>query len=125
MRRSWSVPATIASGSYVLKVEVSLEGDFNAATALPLDATTHQPTGPYAALVDEHPEWDSGYQWNGQPSVVYAVPFRVDSTVRVAMTSDYAGYGDRLGQSGTLNPPDSTISTSNGSGAHPESRANR
>jgi hypothetical protein len=48
---------------------------------------------------------------------LYRVPFRLDGSGRVATASDYAGYGDWRGDSGVINPPDNTISSSGGSGA--------
>lgn len=103
----WSVPATLPAGDYVLKVEVNQEGDFN---------QSFQPSGAYQAVIEKHPEWDTGFQWNGQPSILYAVPFRLDGAGQAFLAADYAGYGDRLGESGKVTAPDGTISTSNGSG---------
>jgi hypothetical protein len=99
----WTPPA---DGSYVLKVEASLESDFNS-------AHNHPPQE------DEHPEWYTSTTHNifGQPSVVYAVPFTVSGSLDIETTSRYAGYGDWDGATGTLHAPDSTISDTPGSGA--------
>lgn len=80
---------------------------------------------------DENPDWDFdregdhyvdprleiyGVEYMGQPSVVYEV--QLDATQAAFVGTDaYAGYGELDGQSGTLNPPDGSISTSGGSGA--------
>ncbi len=57
-----------------------------------------------------------GVEFFGQPSVVYSVQFDPRETAFTG-TSDWAGYGAWDGSSGTLNPPDATISTDGGSGA--------
>jgi hypothetical protein len=103
----WSVPKSLPDGAYVLKVEVNIEGDFNPFW------------GPGRSLPDKYPTWDNGFgkQYLGQPSIVYAVPFRLEASQRSFQALDYIGYGDITGQSGKLTPPDSTISDKNGSGA--------
>ena len=45
------------------------------------------------------------------------IAFDASAMARTATTKDYAGYGDWKGDSGTINPPDSTISQTGGSGA--------
>ncbi|HNK46365.1 MAG TPA: fibronectin type III domain-containing protein [Pseudomonadota bacterium] len=102
----WFADAQIPDDDYVLYVEVGIEGDFNA----------YWPTG--RAMAEPHAEWDHlGKDPYGQPSIVYKVPFRLDKSGRISTTKDYAGYGDFKGENGKLNPPDSTISQSGGSGA--------
>ena len=102
----WFTTGDTPDGDYVIWVEANIEGDFN----------PYYPPG--QCKPDYHAEWDHlGQDYIGQPSVVYQVPFRLDQSGRVATVVDYAGYGDRLGKSGTINPPDSTISQSGGSGA--------
>lgn len=102
----WFADALVPDDDYVLYVEVGIEGDFNA----------YWPTG--RAMAEPHAEWDHlGKDPFGQPSIVYKVPFRLDKSGRIATTTTYAGYGDFKGESGKLNPPDSTISQSGGSGA--------
>jgi hypothetical protein len=102
----WYTTGDTPDGDYVMWVEANIEGDFNA----------YYPPG--QCKPDRHAEWDHlGQDYIGQPSVVYQVPFRLDQNGRVATVIDYSGYGDRLGQSGTVNPPDGTISVSGGSGA--------
>jgi len=92
-------------GKYVLKVEVSQEGDFN---------LYHD----HPSQHDEHAELDIyGKKFLGQPSVVYAVPFTAGPDADVQLASSYFGYGDWDGQTGTLHAPDMTISTSDGTGA--------
>lgn len=59
---------------------------------------------------------DYGVEWLGQPSIVYRV--ELDPAAKgFTGTDDYEGYSDLEGDSGVINPPDSTISTANGSGA--------
>lgn len=80
---------------------------------------------------DENPDWDFdreadhyvdprlenfGIEYLGQPSVVYRVPFQPELS-EFAGTEDWAGYGDFDGATGTINPPDDSISTSGGKGA--------
>lgn len=92
-------------GAYVAFVEVSLEGDFNL-------AHNHPP------LEDRYPELAGyGHNFLGQPSVVYAVPFTVGSADELGTTNRYQGYGDWDGATGSLHPPDPTISDIPGSGA--------
>jgi len=103
----WYVAGDIPDGSYVAWIEVNIESDFNAFWQ------------PGKAVPEPHSEWNYlGYDFLGQPSIVYQVPFLLDrSGHRIATVSDYAGYGDWRGQSGVVNPPDSSISASGGSGA--------
>jgi hypothetical protein len=103
----WSAPQSVDYGNYVLFVETSKTYDFNAsynATVFP--APTDIPWKEY------------GKPWRGQPSIVYSVPLSVAATPTRAISTDYVGYGDPDGKTGTLNPPDSTITTDTpGSGA--------
>ncbi len=98
---TWTPPA---DGAYVIKLEASLESDFNASwnkTPFP----------------DDHSELNGyGHNFLGQPSIVYSVPFTVGA-MAPASTAKYAGYGQWDGSAGTLNPPDSTITDSPGTGA--------
>lgn len=102
----WFTTPEIPDGDYNLMVEVNIEGDFN------------QSWQPGKAVPEPHSEWNHlGKDPFGQPSILYRVPFRLDGSGRVATASDYAGYGDWRGDSGVINPPDNTISSSGGSGA--------
>ena len=57
-----------------------------------------------------------GVEYFGQPSVVYKI--EVDAMRKGFNGTDaYAGYGQFDGRSGTVNPPDATISNNDGSGA--------
>lgn len=98
------VPRGLPDGDYVAWIEVSKEFDPNASHDYP------SPT---------LPAWgDYGRKYRGQPSVVWKVPFRLGEPGRNYQTLDYAGYGDPAGLSGTLNPPDGTITEGmEGSGA--------
>jgi hypothetical protein len=99
-RRTWSLPAGLAPGPYALLVEVGKEYD-------PNDAH-HLPSAPAADV----PEYGSGGNL-GQPSVVFRVPFALGdaSAGWAAAATSIAGYGDETGATGTLFPPDGSIST--------------
>lgn len=103
----WYVPDSLPDGSYVLWVEVNIENDFNAFWTAG------------KAVPEPHSEWDRlGVDSFGQPSIVYKVPLLIDhGGRRISTVGDYNGYGDWRGQSGTINPPDSSISSSGGSGS--------
>ena len=103
----WAAPETVGLGDYVLWVEVARSGDTNATyNAMSFPA----PTGiPYAAY---------GLPYRGQPSVVYAAPFTIDTAATHAVTAAYVGYGDPSGSDGAIRAPDATITTDTpGSGA--------
>jgi hypothetical protein len=100
---SWAVPPSLAPGDYTLLIEASEENEFNA-TYNP--TTFPSPTGiSYAAY---------GLPFRGQPSIVYRVPFQIGPMQAISTGTDYVGYGDPTGASGTLNPPDATIDTAAG-----------
>ena len=104
---TWPIPENFAPGAYVMWVEVSKEFDHNdtySATAYP------SPSGI---------SWSEyGEPYRGQPSVVYKVPFTVDTSFSSAKVVDYAGYGDPDGFDGDVRAPDGTITTGvQGSGA--------
>ncbi len=105
---SWPVPETVPNGDYVMFVEVSREFDMNAE----YDATRFpSPTG--------IPWMEYGEPYRGQPSVVYRIPFTIETDgTFVAAATDYVGYGDPDGLDGLLREPDPTITTDvAGSGA--------
>jgi hypothetical protein len=95
---TWPIPAGFAPGDYVMWVEVSKEFDHN---------TTYSPTA-YPAPTGI-PWSEYGEPYRGQPSVLYKVPFRVDTTSSRAHVTTYAGYGDPDGLDGTVRDPDGTI----------------
>lgn len=98
----WTPPA---DGAYVMKVELSLEKDFNS-------FNNHPSTD------DEHVELNGyGQDFLGQPSVVYSVPFTVGNSLDVETAAAYVGYGDWDGSTGTLHPADMTITDMPGTGA--------
>jgi hypothetical protein len=95
------------------------------------------PPGPLVAWIEVSLEWDENADWEfdriedhfvdlslasygreflGQPAIVYRVEFDPGVEGYTSVT-EYAGYADWNGATGTLNPPDSTISQSGGSGA--------
>jgi hypothetical protein len=45
---------------------------------------------------------------------VYKAPFSFGGSASTSETTDYVGYGDPMGVSGALNPPDATITTAAG-----------
>jgi hypothetical protein len=95
-------PVGIPAGDYVAWIEVSQESDFNASHNHPNQA-------------DSVSAWNfEGHAFLGQPSIVYQVPFHYDGNGTSVFTADYAGYGDWDGTTGTLHPPDSTITTTQG-----------
>jgi hypothetical protein len=102
----WTPGAAVADGPYVLRIEASMEADFN---------SFHN----HPNIDDEHAELNSyGHPFLGQPSIVYEVPFTLSETITdTETTATYVGYGAWDGQSGTLNPADPTISTDDGTGA--------
>ena len=104
---AWPIPDGLATGNYVLWVEVSREFDHNATYSV---AAYPEPTN--------IPWGDYGEPYRGQPSVVYKVPFEISTKLSVAKTLDYFGYGDPTGNDGLVRPPDATITTDvPGSGA--------
>jgi len=98
--------ADAEAGPLVAWIEVSLEHDENPDWEFDRDADHY---------VD--PRLSSyGIEYLGQPSVVYKLEF--DPLQKAFTGTDaYVGYGEFEGTSGTLYPPDATISEANGSGA--------
>src|SRR6185503_8104836 len=98
----------LPEGDYVAYIELSQESDFNTFNNHPNQA-------------DSVSAWDfEGHGFLGQPSVVYRVPFRVDSTDldgSTAIATQYAGYSTWDGSDGNLHPPDGTVTDVPGSGA--------
>jgi hypothetical protein len=89
---------TLPEGDYVVFVEVSREGDFNAAHRYPSFPST-MGLGDY------------GRDYLGQPSVVWSVPVSFRDGADEARVGDYVGYGAPRGEDGLLRPADSTITT--------------
>jgi hypothetical protein len=98
---TWPVPGDLPPGDYALMVEVNKEYDINDSNMHPDYVDTSLST--------------YGTEGNfGQPSVVYEVPIHIDITTAATdaeAASQISGYGDWTGVSGTVNPPDPTIST--------------
>ncbi len=102
-----TIPAASAgNGPITAYIEVSLEHDENA---------SHDYDREKDHFVDPRLE-PYGIEYLGQPSVVYKVDFN-PRTRGFRGSSTYTGYGDWNGATGTLHPPDATISASKGSGA--------
>ena len=94
---TWSIPADLPNGDYVMFVEVAKEYDFNA---------TYNSTVYPAPTMITYAYF--GVPYRGQPSVVYRVPFTISNSDTTGATGSYAGFGDPDGASGTLSPPDAT-----------------
>jgi hypothetical protein len=103
--RSWSVPASLAPGSYAVVVEVGKEYD-------PDDANRWPSLAPA-----DVPEYGAAGNL-GQPSVIFRVPFALGgaSAAGAAVAAHIDGYGDATGATGAIFAPDGTISTAPGSG---------
>jgi len=106
----WSIPQSLERpADYVLFVEVNREFDQNA---------SHRYTAYEDKMLSNSGFTQTGLPNNlGQPSVVFRVPFRLDGFARVDSAHAIFGYGDVDGGSGTVHPPDSSISDAPGSGA--------
>ncbi|MES1158225.1 MAG: CFI-box-CTERM domain-containing protein [Haliangium ochraceum] len=107
VERVITLPSDLPPGDYKVMVEVNKEYDVNAAHTHPDYVDSHLAT--------------YGTEGNfGQPSVVYEVPLHIDLTTArtdAQAISQITGYGDWTGVSGTVNPRDATISTTDpGSG---------
>ena len=103
-----------ADGSYVVKVEMSLESDTN---------MFHN----YTYCVDDQDGGSMcggfnsyGHDFIGQPSVIYSVPITVGDSNDEETSSTYEGYAEydmTNGSTGKELPPDMTISDTPGTGA--------
>lgn len=101
----FDAPLDWEDGDYVLFIEVNVEGDYNDEW----DADRF-PT----PVLGESELWDFwaktyGYPYRGQPSVVFRVPFRLDSAGGVWNAADPSGYGTAQGRSGDMASMDATI----------------
>jgi hypothetical protein len=101
---TWVVPGELPDGDYLLVLEISKEFDGNASYVHPAY------TDPMLS--------NSGAKNNfGQPSVIYRVPFRLSRVVASqAAVSEISGYGDWDGATGTIHPPDATLTEGPGAG---------
>jgi hypothetical protein len=103
-----------ADGSYVIKVEMSLESDsntFHNYTYCVDDQDGGTPCGGFNSY---------GKDFIGQPSVVYSVPITVGADPDEQTSSSYEGYSEYVmstGSTGKELPPDMTISDMPGTGA--------
>ncbi|HZS38825.1 MAG TPA: CFI-box-CTERM domain-containing protein [Polyangia bacterium] len=101
----WVAPPSLPNGRYVVRVEASLESDFNAAHRHP-------------SFPDVNTELDSfGREPFGQPSIVYSVPILVDGSAQTATSNGWDGYGSWDGSSGALTQDDGSITDAPGTGA--------
>jgi hypothetical protein len=101
---SVAIPSALPDGQYVVWVEVGKERDQN--------ASYHYPSPALQAY------GDYGLAYRGQPSVLWKLPFTLDSVQRTTLATDYEGYGDPDGIDGQIRTPDPSITTTvEGSGA--------
>ncbi len=113
----FDAPTDWEDGDYVLFVEVNVEGDYNESWN-----DRRFPT-PQLGGTEAWDFWAKtyGYPYRGQPSVVYAVPFRLDPAGGLYQVADPVGYGALHGEDGELRTMDGTITndstTAPGSGA--------
>lgn len=118
LRITFAVPEEWPNGDYVVYVEVNVEGDWNDVYNGETFPTPTDPSG----------EWDFwatnyGYAYRGQPSVVYAVPFALETLGGTWSVDTPEGYGDLHGADGDVRPLDATITVD--PGAAPGSGADR
>jgi len=97
---TWPIPSELPLGDYVLFVETGQSFDYN--------STYNQTSYPPPVGIEYG---DLGVPYRGQPSIVYSVPFTIGTGDFMSSTQSYVGYGDPTGATGTLNPPDATITT--------------
>ncbi|WP_053238327.1 CFI-box-CTERM domain-containing protein [Sandaracinus amylolyticus] len=107
-------PAELPDGEYRLFVEVNTELDYNAEWG-PDEYPT--PLGPdNEPFGDEYWDWwaeNNGFPYRGQPSVVYAVSFRVGGGADRQQTAEPEGYGSLSGigdDAGEMHTMDGSIS---------------
>jgi hypothetical protein len=101
---TWAIPPMLAAGDYAVWVEVNKEFDSN--------GNHNQSTHP--SVFDNQGLSSYGMAGNfGQPSVVYRAPIRLDDVTDNATGSaeHIQGYSDWTGGTGTIIPPDATITT--------------
>jgi hypothetical protein len=115
-------------GEFALLIEVNTEGDYNASWGPEQFPTPRNPPpdAPGAADYWDHWALSYGYPYRGQPSVVYRVPFTVETEPTTATASDPEGYGSIAGwgrEPGEMRTMDATISDD--PGAAPGSGADR
>ncbi|MBO6934424.1 MAG: hypothetical protein JJ863_05600 [Deltaproteobacteria bacterium] len=111
----FSFPAEWPDGEYVMYIEVNVEGDHHGAhwgpDRLPSPASFPEATTHWDAWSGDR-AGDYGYPYRGQPTILYAVPFRLDASGGVFSVTDPTGYGELHGMDGDVRPLDSTIASS-------------
>lgn len=112
----YELPSTWPDGTYHVRVEVNVEGDY----APGWDEET-RPTPEQPASMWDYWAIAFGYAYRGQPSVVYDLPVIVNSAGGDFSSRDPIGYGALEGDDGEVHAMDATIrddpSTHPGSGA--------
>ena len=110
---------TLADGHYVIKVEMSLESDFNAFHNYSY-CVDDQDSNPGDPALDCGGFNSYGHNYIGQPSVIYSVPVTVGPDADEETASTYEGYSEYVmatGSTGKELPADMTISVMPGTGA--------
>ncbi len=99
-----AIPEVMNPGTYHVVIEVNAEYDTN----------QHHD---YTFFTDPALP-DYGIEGDGQPSLLWKVPFQVGGGDATTTADSYVGYGSPTGADGNVRPPDNTISTDTaGSGA--------
>ena len=91
------IPSVMNAGRYYLVVEVNQEYDENAHYNSSFFVDPALP--------------DYGVEGDGQPSVIWRVPFDVGGGDATNVVDTYAGYGSPTGADGMIRPPDATITS--------------
>ncbi len=89
--------------TYTLYIEANVEGDYNETFNDHLYPTPKTPKSQWDTWAEGY-----GYAYRGQPSVVYALPFVLESTEQVT-TDEPIGYGDIHGALSTLHAMDGAL----------------
>ncbi len=102
----FDAPLDWPDGEYVIYVEVNVEGDYN--------SNWDDSRFPTPILGDSE-FWDFwaktyGYPYRGQPSVVFQVPFQLNSAGGIYTVTDPNGYGSAQGESSEMTSMDGSIS---------------
>ncbi|MBX3248325.1 MAG: hypothetical protein KF901_14185 [Myxococcales bacterium] len=91
-------------GEYVLYVEVNVEGDYNDTWG-----PSRYPTPTLGDAIWDFWAKTYGYPYRGQPSVVYAIPIRLDGVGGRFTVGSPQGYGSLHGEDGDVRPMDATL----------------
>ncbi|HKP63782.1 MAG TPA: CFI-box-CTERM domain-containing protein [Polyangiales bacterium] len=78
----FNVPSAWPAGDYVALIEVNVEGDYNEHWSSAAYATPELPDGAWDSFAVDY-----GYPYRGQPSIVYALPFRLGDPSRTSFSA--------------------------------------